>query len=94
MSREELRVEIASRALGLGGEFFHNYGNGCDGPVSIARVCFDIADQFMAALPPMDDGGLMDDLIRWFIRSSWQGSITDGVVLHDAIESALTRRQT
>jgi len=64
MSREELRVEIASRALGLGGEFFHNYGPICDDPVSIVKACFDIADQFMASLPPMDDGGWISTMER------------------------------
>lgn len=42
-----LRDEMAMSALSLGGEFFHNYANGCDSAEHIAEACYQIADAML-----------------------------------------------
>lgn len=43
-----LRDYFAGQALALGGEFFHNYGNGCDTDKHIAQAAYQIADAMLA----------------------------------------------
>jgi hypothetical protein len=40
---------------------------------------------------PAPSDGLRDDLMTWFRRSSWQGTITEGVILSDRIYAVLGR---
>ncbi len=44
-----LRDYFAAKALTLGGEYFHNYGNGCDSANDVAIVAYYIADAMLAA---------------------------------------------
>ena len=43
-----LRQYFAAKALSLGGEFFHNLGNGCDTPETISIAAYQIADAMIA----------------------------------------------
>lgn len=44
-----LRDYFAAKALALGGEFFHNYGNGCNDPEAISQAAYQIADAMLKA---------------------------------------------
>lgn len=44
-----VRDYFAARALTLGGEFFHNFGNGCDSAEHVAQAVYQIADAMLAA---------------------------------------------
>jgi hypothetical protein len=44
-----LRDFFAAKALTLGGEFFHNLGNGCDTETTVAEAAYQIADAMLKA---------------------------------------------
>jgi hypothetical protein len=50
----------------------------------------DDMEKLPEAARPAEDG-LRDDLMTWFRRSSWQGTITEGVILSDRIYAVLGR---
>jgi len=43
-----LRDYFAAKALSLGGEFFHGFGNGCKTQETIAQAAYHIADAMLA----------------------------------------------
>jgi hypothetical protein len=56
----------------------------------IAWTTFPSFNPAALAARPAEDG-LRDDLMTWFRRSSWQGTITEGVILSDRIYAVLGR---
>ena len=48
MNGMSLRQYFAAKALSLGGEFFHNLGNGCNTPETISIAAYQIADAMIA----------------------------------------------
>jgi len=44
-----MRDYFAAKSLTLGGEFFHNLGNGCDTPETVAAAAYQIADALLKA---------------------------------------------
>lgn len=50
-----LRDYFAAKALCLGGEFFHNYANGCSAPEHMAAVCYEISDAMLKSRKPIDE---------------------------------------
>lgn len=48
MNGISLRDYFAAKALSLGGEFFHNLGNGCDTAETVSIAAYQIADAMIA----------------------------------------------